>query len=611
MKKNILILMISILFLFVTSASLSAKEISGTLSEGEGSSFVPFQGSAFSVTMDVTSGVYSGDYDVVIKNNNRTFYEQNNQIDDLYLIFNEPVGNGDIIKIEVNRGVFKFKMSQMETLPDVIVDALKTQMPKQYQKMQTLHKVEELRHKDEQKVGFFDGISQKIGSLFTHKEEKTKEIQEIKIRPTILKEPKDITTPIVQQSASKPLISHTNIKHLSETIDNVKKSPHQSIKQDTRVLGTLVSSSKIEEVAKRSKVQMPNTSVSTISTFPVAKTFVPVLNNKQAPVGFKSDLATAKDKINSFNKSTLPSTAGVNSKTFQTEISDNRVVKPNFQEPSFEVQAIDTKMNTPNYQPTIVSKPKINELKQPEIVKAPSIEVTEVEIKDMPIIQEQKPKNRIIITKTIAPKDEPRVIKRHIEPKNYRKSQEQIADRMSDRVLGGGYADGEKATIKVRAYSNQKAVSAWVEVFKAGTKQRIKTFYTGKGRSLKDIKLPAGVYVIKATYRTASAKRQKTLGRVTLAEGQSINKKITFDDGSIKVVVKKGSKPFRAKIQIFNSSNSREVTYSFSSRSTGVANFNLATGTYDIVVKGYDKVKRFNEIPVSASELRTVNAIFQ
>jgi len=181
---------------------------------------------------------------------------------------------------------------------------------------------------------------------------------------------------------------------------------------------------------------------------------------------------------------------------------------------------------------------------------------------------------------------------------------------MSDRVLGNGYGLATPGRIKVKAYSNNRAVSAWVEVFKADTKQRVKTFYTGKGRGLKDVKLPAGVYIIKATYRTATSKRKKTIGRVTLSEGDSINKSIRFDDGSIKVKVTKSGSPIYAKVEVFKAGQKRRIAYEFTSRSKGIANFSLGSGEYDIVVRDHGDKRRFDYVTVKGGKSKTLNADF-
>ncbi len=332
--------------------------------------------------------------------------------------------------------------------------------------------------------------------------------------------------------------------------------------------------------------------------------------------------------MESFSTSTPPTMRENQTGSFQTQISTSAVQKPEFRtEPKVVVKKIKIQEPMPKPQMEEVFKVNSAPKHEPEIVKydepqvvapEPVAKIIEPEIVKAPIVKREESKDRIVITKTIAipkkkkevAKEEPRVIKRHVQPKEYKTEQEQIPGRMSDRVAGNGYGMSTQGKIKVKAYSNNRPVSAWVEVFKAGTSQRVKTFYTGKGGSLKDVKLPAGTYVIKATYRTATSKRKKTLGRVVLEEGGSINKKISFDDGTVTIKVKKSGKPIYAKVEVYKSGSKRRIAYEFTSKSNGVAKLSLGSGEYDIVIKDHSEVIRFDSVRVKGGKSKTLNADF-
>jgi hypothetical protein len=648
------------LFLMAAIASQGfSKEVSGQLGAGEGSSFIPMQGSAFSITRDVTSGIYGGNYDVTIKNNSKVFYQEQNQKDDLYLVFNEPVDDGDIIKIEVNKGLFQFKMSHMESLPEVVVDAIKAQVPNQYEEMTPLHKprksassinpqniqkaepLKEVLPKVEEKIekpaapiavetpiaesqaqidkkeGFFENFSKRLNNIFSPAEgEVSKQADSTSVQkkstPEKMQVPMDLNIKEINDQVAKPKSSTSTLANISSSLDASKiQTPQTTQLNDQNI------KSGIESAAEQSIEQVPAMGTSNIDNLQTAETFSPVLDKELAPTGALNRVPSEVGAGQTFAKSSLPSMQSddqINQRSFETKIDAESASRPAFSssENDLEIKEIKIKEEIPQFQSHTVSQPQISEFKEPSITQAPVLKQTPKVIEqEKPVIQkESASKDKIIITKTIAPTEEPRVIKRHVEPSEYQSSTSNIPERMSDRVLGGGYADNAKGTLSVKAYSNRKAVSAWVEVFKAGTKQRVKTFYTGKGRSLKDIKLPAGVYVVKATYRTSSMKRQKSLGKITLSEGGSINKSISFDDGSLLVRVKKFGEPLYAKVELFRSGSKRRIAYEFTSRSTGVAKFHVATGLYDIVIKDHNNVQKFDNIKIRSAKTRTLNADF-
>jgi len=645
LKKFIKLFFILTVLVFSSKENLVAKEISGSLSSGEGSSFVPIKGAAFSIISDVTSGIRGGNYNILIKSGGRVIYKEKNQLDDLYLVFNEPVNEDDIIKLDVNKGIFLFKMSPMETLPDVIVDAIKKQAPREYKELKPLHN----RHKISSSKGIVhkkvkkepvkrEPISNSVLETSIDDEIEKANIQEPvkvkkesgffdrfskKIDEFIHSKPKDEKIIETSQISTPP----TDIGNLSNSIDNTKKDITSTIKLEKREISSSAIKSDIDKVAEVSRVKMPKTSTSDISSLPTAQTFPLDLERVKTPVGVKSSFKTPKSELESFAKCTPPSMSSSEVGSFKTQIGNgNNIQQPKFKSQNELVEIKEVKLDEeiPQFkkeEPVVTTTvPQVQPYKQPEIISEPSVPQTIVETEPeekVIVIKDEEPKDRIVITKMIAiakknpePKEESRVIRRHVDPEEYKKQQKaEIPDRMSDRVLGGGVGLSS-GTLKVKAYSNNRPISAWVEVFRADTKKRVKTFYTGKGRTLQDIKLPAGVYVVKATYRTAGSKRKKTIGRIKLKEGESINRKITFDDGSVIVKVKKGGKPIYAKVEVYKKGKKRRIAYEFTSRINGTATLSLGSGEYDIVVRDHNNVKRFNSIAIRGGKAKTIHANF-
>ena len=437
--KNI-IHILTLLTFFMTSSFnfLEAGEVSGSLSAGEGSSFIPSQGSAFSIIKDVTSGIYGGNYNILIKSNGRVIYEESYQIDDLYLVFNEAVDEGDIIKLNVNEGIFNFKMSHMSTLPDVVVEAIKEQNPQQYEETKTLYKPrKEVSKKPVVKPVIEPIVAPVVEPIVAPVVEPV--ITPI-LAPTIKPEPivyptaKPVVTPnseydsrvikrhIKPEDYKKAVISSSVEKAVVPKVE-LKKEPSKP-----KALDSSITKSGIDDIAKSSKITPPKTSASGLEVLPPAKVFPMVLDSKKSPVGPKSSIDIAKSKIESLKTSTPPVMKKAQTGVFKTEIATDNVEVPKFQAQKPEVivkkielekivppPVISKEISKPSFVPEIV--PYKPEIITPPVVHEKIIEPEpEPEVVQKPIVYDDKPKDRIVITKTLITnkkkpvKDEPRVI---------------------------------------------------------------------------------------------------------------------------------------------------------------------------------------------------------
>jgi hypothetical protein len=206
---------------------------------------------------------------------------------------------------------------------------------------------------------------------------------------------------------------------------------------------------------------------------------------------------------------------------------------------------------------------------------------------------EEEPKDKIVITK---------ILKKN---KNRSMPAEPMI-RMQDRILGGGYdSQTNSGRLSVRAYANRKPISAWVEVYKG--KHRVKTFYSGVKR---EVTLPAGTYILKATYRAGSSKQRKNLGRVRLKNGDTIHKKVYFAIGTLNIIAKRKGKPLYVKVEIYKKGSSHRYAYTFSSANTGVAHLQLGQGSYRIVIKDHGETKTFDDVYIKGERTKTLPAEF-
>ena len=259
-----------------------------------------------------------------------------------------------------------------------------------------------------------------------------------------------------------------------------------------------------------------------------------------------------------------------------------------------------TKNLSPSYNPDSRYQEKYKSLDKnaPQLSKPVELERTFNQRKKPVTVDDEE--ETMVVTKTI---DKPKVPK---DPYAGR-----ALGPMDDRVLGTGVSDtAYTGRLGMRASKNKKPIAAWVEVFKNGTKQRVKTFYTSKSAQTKHVKLPAGVYMVRVSYRTKDSKQQKTLKTLHINAGDTIDKSLVFNDGKLKVIAQRAGRPLYVKVLVYKHNARKRVTYGFSSRTTGISEITLSNGVYDIEVLDHDDVLPFDTIRISGGKTNTINVDF-
>jgi hypothetical protein len=220
---------------------------------------------------------------------------------------------------------------------------------------------------------------------------------------------------------------------------------------------------------------------------------------------------------------------------------------------------------------------------------------------------DKNPKVPAVKSKPVKATEEGMVISKKIESQV--PAQEPDTSRtlgpINDRVIGGGQGKRSQKSAKfgMKAMKNRKPVAAWVEVFKNGTKQRVKTFYTSTSSQTKQVRLPKGVYMVRVSYRTRDSKRQKMIKNIHLNAGENINKAVAFNDGTLKVIVQRAGKPRYVKVVVYKRGTQQQVTYDFSSRRTGIVELALATGVYDVKVSDHGAEKYIKNVAIRAGKI--------
>ncbi len=666
LKRNFFALLVFTHALLFAQTVVTSKKIS----EGQQISYYPKQGESFRVSIDLDNFVVSANYDIVMRNGKIIYFENKNQKDDIYFVFNEPVDRGDEILLKVNRGYFIYTSQSVEDLPKPIKKVLQvnekerkakkaldtkdekvTIKTKEYcfddngdvyeceapsstvQKSTTFQKGDEETSKT---PNFIELFSKKLQmayekiktSLISHPDKDIKNTEE-KIKPEIKKE-------LVQKE--EVVNNKTEKKSLNE-VKNIVKTPPKELPQENTLISKKVqlpqpksvkppllpldsvaivtsvskpqikSPSFISKIAQNSsnrqgaEVVKPNFSDNLAKNLPkvLKESSSKSIKQEYRPKIKEPQRISPLDNLNTPVAQPVykeaPTQQILQRRLKESEISIPKITPSIMQTQKIQPPQISQKVNKP-----VISKPV--EVKNAEViaqniqkptqtqiieVKKPQ-QVTEEEIID----EEDDSKDRIVITKIIEKKPS------STTPAG------KFPERMSDRVLGGGYKETNgMGSVSVKAYSNSKPVSAWVEVYQ--NKKRVKSFYTGRSKA---VKLPAGTYVLKATYRTGTSKQKKVLGKIKLAEGQSIRKKVHFKIGTLNVIAKRGDKPLYVKVEIYKKGSASRYAYTFSSRNTGIAHLKLSEGTYKIVVRDRGRTKTLNNIFIKGAALKSVLAEF-
>ena len=624
-----------LMFILLFVGALFARE-TGFLSSGQEVVVTPKDGHSLNVERVFGS---DANFDITMSNKGVVYYSAKNQTDNIYLVFHNDVLPGDRIKIHINKGEFKYSFSTVGALPKVVKKAL-------YKKAQVLpssvHKKPKRAHKVKHKKRKKRKIHKKEEPILGEFVEETKPTKQAVSTPKrVLVEPKPKNDKLNSPSDKKVLNdtfygnftkifegllkSFSLTPSQSETAKSVKKSSQNETK-------TVKKQKEIKEPKKQTKTTKPSkTKPKQIDKDIIVHEATMIRGNFDAlpkeiePVKPKRVLkpkpVAKSENSQKIDKKTPPAPQPKEQIRQNIEVKNRIENTPTLQKelPVAKTQnrIITPKVEQKTVSPTIPYTPSANIQKrlqeEPAYSNESAIDTGYKEgFEDLNKGSEKEPKeelvdnsneNKIVITK-ILDKNKPQT-----KPKDIFEGR--VLGKMSDRVLGGGYdPDAEVSKFGVRATKNSLPVSAWIEVFKNGTKQRIKTFYTSTTNKTKKVKLPAGVYMIRATYRTRDGKLQKTIKNIHLKEGGDITKHITFNEGRLKVVATRGGRPLYVKVSVYKSGTKDRVNYDFSDRHTGVAGLSLPVGTYDIEVVDHKNVKNFDDVRISASSTQTLNIDF-
>ncbi len=546
-----------VLILMFANQVIFAKITSGNISSGDQISLIPEKGHALSITRKV--GFYGKSlFNFAILNGEDIIYEDKDQTDDIYLVFHDSVEEGDRVEIDVIEGKYQYEITNLGTLPAPVLEALK------------------------------DTASVEV------KEEKIeKKIEEP--LPAIISEP----IPIVEQVIEKQveIIAPTKAKEtpLIEENENIIVAEVPSFfKQISTVLGRLFgfANNRVSEIQKPNiEENILSDNIKPIEDLP--KIIEPILEKENSSIAPKI--------LSNDNQSVDKNYEVKLEKEAETMFLERRlsIPTPSYPDTGYKEIYKDIEKEVKKQEKIVIeSKPLMEEITPIVEAKIEPKKLENIPFKDE--LKEEEPQfaeEKIIITKII-------------DKDNSTNIADDAFSSIDDRVLGNGYKERENGELGMKVYKNSRPVTAWIEVFKSGTRDRVKTFYTKKGSIPKSIKLPAGTYMVKATYRSPNAKQQKSLKNVVIEEGQSVNRKIAFYDGTLKVKVTKGGIPSYSKVVAYKTGSRKIVSYAFSNKSSGSCSLILENGRYDLEVSNYRDKKSISGISIQSGKTKNIKVEF-
>ena len=657
-----------------TAIIFANSDMRGSLKTGDVKILEPKDDYALSITRTPGMISSRSSYDFIMLNNKDIVYEDKNQVDDIHLVFHDDVQEGDLIKIRINHGFFDYKIAPINALPNIVKSALDKEVVKRAsikkgrEKTRKKKAVSTPKSFKKEEVHEVVNVPKIISPTVEYNVAETIPV-EADIVATSVARASD--KPTITTNPASP-ISDNFFAKFTKIFENLvksfeeKKSVKKEVVAETEEAKDIMKSQKVEargiiksfddsallRSATKKEMGFAPQEKGIQTTFDdsglqnkaqledsVFKEFVrgitPTFDDTQlqsqvqtsTKVFNKPQEIVVNEYIPTTTEQTYSGAGSREEKEYHEQFSKMTEAVPNFKGTAPVVAEVPTVMSQPVTAP-LIEEPRVqqvvatnnepyypdtgykegyqsldNDPKKVLVTQATSkvVQTPVVEDRTLPtnnVIREDTQDKQLVITKIIN--------KEEIDPYAGR-----VMGKMSDRVLGNGYDVTEHTgKLGMKVTKNAKPISAWVEVFKDGTKERVKTFYTSKGRSVKSVKLPAGTYMVKATYRTRDSKQQKTINNIRIKEGASINRAIAFHDGKLRVIARRGDKPLYVKVVVYKSGTRNRVTYDFSSRTSGIAELSLSSGLYDVEVLEHDNDLPYQGIKISGGKTNTIHADF-
>jgi Ca-activated chloride channel family protein len=156
--------------------------------------------------------------------------------------------------------------------------------------------------------------------------------------------------------------------------------------------------------------------------------------------------------------------------------------------------------------------------------------------------------------------------------------------------------------LKITALRESKVIRAAFEAYPSGGKERLVYDRTVTKATDVGTELPPGVYDIKVIDEEIETRPTVALTGIKIEAGKTVEKKVDFSGGTIKITALLNDKPFTAKIHVYKKDTGEEVA----STDTSVSNpqiVKILPGTYDIKVTDQWRMQQEPSVTYSAVQI--------
>jgi Ca-activated chloride channel family protein len=156
--------------------------------------------------------------------------------------------------------------------------------------------------------------------------------------------------------------------------------------------------------------------------------------------------------------------------------------------------------------------------------------------------------------------------------------------------------------LRVVALKENKPIRGAIEVYPAGGRERIVLDRTATKDTDPGTELKAGVYDVKVIDEEIESRPTVTLTGIKIEGGKTVEKKVDFSGGAIKITALLNDKPFTAKIHVYKKDTGEEVA----STDTSVSNpqiVKILPGIYDVKVGDQWRMEQEPSITYSAVQI--------
>ena len=168
-------------------------------------------------------------------------------------------------------------------------------------------------------------------------------------------------------------------------------------------------------------------------------------------------------------------------------------------------------------------------------------------------------------------------------------------------------AEFQEGYLSVEVLVNGQKGSAGLYVYQAGTDKRVVSGDTSADNP-KVFKLVPGTYDLKVVYKWAKPETEKVIQGIQVLTGQTVEKRLEFQEGILEVRSTSGGKGVKSGLQFFNPGEERRFA-----TGNGGEKIRMRPGSYEVLVKAYalpDKPEKRVSFTIQAGQTTVLDVDF-